>query len=325
MSAFQMPQILLAALRWMVTALVLGMCGLVPAQAQAESIAILLSDEGPLYQDLAQSLKAAIGARDPGHRWSISTLSADSSAVAVSRQKPDLIVALGVNALQAAARQPENIPTLVLMVPRNTFEAHLTRLVPLGKRAQFSALYLDQPLDRQLRAIRLALPYAKRVGVVTGPTTRFYLAELKRAAERLGLTIVTRHATEEDEVMPAMREVTDDSDVILLLHEPLLLQGGKLQTILLNGYRARVPVVAYSDSLVKAGALLAIQSDSDQIATEAAGAVQSFFDHGATRLSGSTYNKQFHVSTNPWVSRSLDLSVPEADWLSSNLSLMERK
>jgi len=293
--------------------------------AQAESIAILQSDDGAMYQELAQSLKTALGARDPGHRWSVSTLPAESASTTISRQKPDLIVALGVNALKISAQQPENIPTLVLMVPRNTYEAHLARLIPLVKRAQFSAVYLDQPLERQLKAIRLALPYAKRVGVVTGPTTRTYLNELKRAAERLGLTLVTRHAAEENEVMPALRDVTDEADVILLLHEPLLVQGGKLQTILLNGYRARVPVVAYSDSLVKAGALLAVQSNTVQIAAEAASVIQSFFEHGGMRAPVSTYIKQFQVSTNPWVSRSLDLSVPDADWLSSNLSLMERK
>lgn len=123
--------------------------------------------------------------------------------------------------------------------------------------------------------------------------------------------------------MPALREVIDEADILLLLHEPLLLQQGRLQTLLLHGYRARVPVFVYSESLVEAGALLALFSDPAQIAAEAVALVDGHFA-GRRRLPAPRYPATFKVSANPWVARSLDIALPDTGRLGLRIEASER-
>lgn len=316
-----MPPSLTSA--WRGLARLIVVCALLPCAqaARSESIAILYTDRSAPHQEVAQALLKGLGAAHPG--WSTRLIPLPGSGTPTLPAQTDLVVALGVNAMREAGALPTALPTLVLMVPGNTYEAQLKHAVPADRRALFGAIQLDQPVERQLRAIHLALPHVRRVGVVTGPGTQGYLDGLRQEAGRLGLRLVARHARVDEEVMPAWREITDEADILLLLHEPLLLQQGRLQALLLHGYRARVPVFAYSESLVEAGALMALFSDPAQIAAEAVAFVDGHFA-GRRRLSAPRNPTTFKIAANPWVARSLDIALPDTARLSQRIEASER-
>lgn len=81
--------------------------------------------------------------------------------------RPKVYVALGTAASSALSGNAVQSPVLSLLIPRSSFERVLR---DSGRKvsSQFTALYLDQPLGRQLTLIRLALPQANRVGVLWG-------------------------------------------------------------------------------------------------------------------------------------------------------------
>jgi len=72
-------------------------------------------------------------------------------------------------------------------------------------------------------------------------------------------------------------------------------------------------LVGISQAYVKAGALCAIYSTPNQIAIQAVEAIRLFSESG--KLPSSQYPKEFEVSVNKQVARSLDIRMEDADRL----------
>ena len=186
---------------------------------------------------------------------------------------PALIVTVGVGALDATLERLAgkdgawaSVPLLATLLPQAVFDAR--QAAPSAVKRPFSAVVLDQPLGRQMAAVRLAFPDHKRIGVMLGPQTQPLLPALQRQAERAGLVLHTSPPvnTAED-VYPALKRLLIEAHLILVaLPDPLIYNANNLQSILLTTYRARVPLVAFSSAYVKAGAVLAVYSTPKQIA-----------------------------------------------------------
>jgi ABC-type uncharacterized transport system substrate-binding protein len=80
------------------------------------------------------------------------------------------------------------------------------------------------------------------------------------------------------------------------------------QSVFMTSYRFRDPVVGYSESLSRAGALLTVYSTPVQIGRQAAELIEKSFDGG--KLPAAQWPQYFSVSVNEHVARSLDISVP---------------
>ncbi|MGJ4748915.1 hypothetical protein ACQV5M_21310, partial [Leptospira sp. SA-E8] len=131
---------------------------------------------------------------------------------------PHLYIALGVQACSQLARQNaaslNNAPVLCTLLPRQSFE-YLLREAGRQAGPDFSALYLNQPLARQLDLIRLALPRARRVGVLLGaaPGARQMEEQLAELARERGLRLVSARVDVGDPIFPGLKQVLDESDV----------------------------------------------------------------------------------------------------------------
>src|SRR6185369_16911462 len=87
------------------------------------------------------------------------------------RERPDeaalsgvsVIVAVGVQAMRNVASWDNVPPVLNVLVPRASYDRLVAESGRTRRRAQFSAIYLDQPLARQLNLIRQVLPGRQRV------------------------------------------------------------------------------------------------------------------------------------------------------------------
>jgi ABC-type uncharacterized transport system substrate-binding protein len=276
----------------------------------APAVTLLLSQPSGIYQEAADSLARELDAR-PGD-WKIGFATPD---------KPlpldvDLTVAIGTRALEAALDASGGKPVLSLLVPKLTFD----RLAS-GKH-HVSALYLDQPLTRQLKLLKLALPGLRQAGVPLGPTSRELQFSLQQAAEESGVPTRTTMVSKGLELLSTLTGLAEDSQAFLLLPDPVVAQRGTLQSLFLHTYRLRKPVMAYSAPLVESGALLAIYTLPEQAGREAARWIAESWTRGGFLLGMSRYPNLFSISVNRSVARSLDLRLPSEDVLSRQLEAM---
>jgi len=287
---------------------------LAPAPALAARVAVVLSDDSAPYQEVYQVIRAYLD----GTRHEVSRLDADG-LTAPSLNEARLTVAVGVRAAEVVAMLPTRPPVLAVLVPRAWYlKTGHTRLSDGGRRSA-SAIYLDQPFERQAQLIRLAFPEARRVGVLSSREQGGLLAELDVALRLQQLSLVHATLAEDERLIPQLENVLSEADLLLAFPDPQVFNRNTAQSILLTSYRYHDPVLGYSRSLTRAGALLSLHSSPAQIGRQTAEWASSALQGSVARLPLPAPPAYFSISINERVARSLGFTLPPAAELEKRL------
>lgn len=275
---------------------------------QATTVVIISSEHSPAYAQVAEVLLRELEREGWSRHDTLQLTAAEFAGAGVLR--PKLFLALGTQAASVLAQGAPQAPVLCALLPRSSFERVLRSS---GRKAsnQFSALYLDQPLGRQLELIQLALPEARRIGVLWGTDSKAQALTLRALAHGRGLTLQEESVEPAELLFPALKAVLADADVLLALADPQVFNSSSLQNILLTSFRAKVPLVAFSPAYVQAGALLALHVTPGQIGQQAA-AMATAVLQGKALPTTPLYSQDFSVAVNEHVARSLGLTLDAA-------------
>ena len=277
----------------------------VAAAASEWRILVVLSDTTAPYVELTQVLRASLEKRDLVKNFQ--TVQVGQLSELPARLPSDLWVTVGVKAAEAVAGANLTVPTFNLLIPRQSFES-----LPRGAGKNLvSALYLDQPMVRQLQLIKAALPARDNVGVLLGPASQDRLRELQTSARQSHMKLKVELVNAEEQLLPALKKVLADSDVLLAVPDPLVFNRNTAQNVLLTSYRAKAPLFAFSKSYVTAGALAAVYSTPAQIGQQAGEIIQRYLQAGGGTLPPPQYPEYFSVSVNYQVARSLGLVLDD--------------
>jgi ABC-type uncharacterized transport system substrate-binding protein len=271
----------------------------------ALTVVIVSSERSAPYVEATEALISELE-RGGLSRYDMLQLTAQEWSSAGSL-KPRIFVALGTDAANALAKAAPGAPVLCTLLPRSSFE----RVLLAGGRkasSQFSALYLDQPLSRQLELIRQALPAARRLGVLWGPESQSQAPALKTSAQAVGLVLAEAVVGRDESLFSSLKRILEDADVLLAVADPQVYNSSSIQNILLASFRAKVPLVAFSPAYVRAGALFALHVTPTQIGRQAATMARGVLQ-GKALPASPVYSQDFSVSVNEHVARSLDLTL----------------
>ena len=274
-------------------------------QAAELAVVIVSSDRSAAYVEAEQALLSELE-RGGVSRYDMLQVTAQEWAGAAAL-KPKLIVALGSEASAVLAKADTRLPVLCTLLPRSSFE-RILRTSGRKSSSQFSAIYLDQPLNRQLELIRLALPAVRRIGVLWGPESQVQAPVLRGLLQSRGGELTEASVGRDEVLFPALKRVLDDSDLLLAVADPQVYNSSTIQNILLSSFRARVPLVAFSPAYVRAGALLALHVTPTQVGQQAAVMARSVLQ-GKALSATPVYSNDFSVTVNEHVAYSLGLTL----------------
>jgi ABC-type uncharacterized transport system substrate-binding protein len=303
-------------------ALLVSVSAMMPAQAAPDAVALVLSEEAGPYQEFAHRFRATLEAAG-GMRVSVlpaARLAPNGGALGAD---VDVVIPVGVRAAETALQAGGTQPVLAALIPRTAY-AQLKREASARDRA-LSAIYLDQPLARRFALVAEALPGRKKVGVVLGPESAPDLKALQTAARDKNLTLLAERIGAAEELLPALRRLLMDSEVLLAVPDPMVFSRETAQSILLTSYRAQNPLIAYSQSYVSAGALAAVYSTPAQIGQQAAELVLKLAKSSPVSLPAPQYPKYFSVSVNEQVARSMGIAMPDENALRERLMATEAR
>ncbi len=272
------------------------------------SVVIVSSQSSAAYMETAHAL---IGELERGGLSRYEVLQVDSSEWSeLPVQSPKLFIALGTDAAERLARAGLSTPVLCTLLPRDSFERVLLRY---GRKpsAQFSAIYLDQPISRQIELIRIAMPSVRRVGVLWGAGAAQAPA-WRAQAQAKGLHLVEAEVSGDDTLFAALRTVLEGTDLLLAVPNPQVYGSHSIQNILLTSFRAKVPMLGFSPAYVRAGAMLALYVAPSQLAMQAARMARAVLQ-GKALPESAVYSSEFQVSVNEHVARSLGFQLDERD------------
>jgi len=289
------------------------------SRAAEGAVVIVSSEGGAAYQEAAVAL---LGELESGGVSSKDVLQITAAELAkADARTPRLYVALGTEAASVLARSELKAPVLCTLLPRQSFE-RLMRESGRRPSSQFTALYLNQPLTRQLDLVRLALPQVRSVGVLVGTESQSLEHTLTETAQSRGLKLVSVQVKPEGPVFVGLKKILAETELLLALADPQIYNSSSIQNILLASYRARVPMLAFSPAYVRAGALLGVYSTPAQIGQQAGVIARGMLQGKALDL--PQYPKDFNVGVNEHVARSLGLNL-EPQALTERLRRLEKR
>jgi hypothetical protein len=281
--------------------------------AEAGRIHIVLSDRTELYTSLADSLEAGLK-RDPaGRRLRLTRTTANPYARV---GEAALTVAVGMRGCQAAVDAREPQPLLCVLVPKSGVD----RLAERASSARFSAIYLDQPLERQLALARALLPDASRAGLLAGPELRRQSGTIWRRAGAMGFRAELGAANNEDDAARELQRLVRRNDLILAVYDPQVLTPTTAKWLLHLAYQNRLPVIGFSRAYVDAGAVAAVYSTPEHIGRQAAEAILAWAQDGRGRLAPSAHPRYFDIAVNRAVADALGLKPPPESELAKQVA-----
>lgn len=260
--------------------------------AEPVRVTIVLSSNTGAYQELGSEIKNALP-----REYDLRVIN-----VGEDIQDAELLIAVGMKAAEAVAQNDK--PTLNVLLPRAGFEK-----LKRAPSSSYSAIFMDQPMQRQLALIKAVLPKATSIGVLYD-TPSAELDSLRKLSSTMHFGLREQKVGQQQSLAGALSDLLRVSNVLLVLPDNNVYRSDTIRNILLETYRAQVPVVGLSENYVRAGALCAIYSTPQQIAYQAAEAIEGFADTG--RLPAPQYTKEFDISVNTQVARSLGVPVRDA-------------
>jgi putative tryptophan/tyrosine transport system substrate-binding protein len=264
-------------------------------------VTVVLSEDSPAYQAFSQALHEQL------HDKNISL-----STAALTAPLPSEGLSIGVGMKAATALAASNAPAILnVLIPKSGHDKLLRDGHP--RAAQFSSIFIEQPTDRQIHFAVAALPAKSRIGVLFDANQALDVAGLKREVKQHNHSLVMQEVSADMPLAEALQALLQHSDALLALPNPAIYNANTLRNILLTTYRAGIPLVGFSPSYVKAGALCAVFSSPEHIATQAAQWIRNFAT--SHTLPAAQYPQLFDVAVNEQVARSLSIAMPSSDEL----------
>lgn len=168
---------------------------------QAAQLAIILSGEEGPYREFVGTLKGALGNSEWQIGWEGNTEKFAQSPPAVV----DLIVSVGVPATRAALLRGDGAPVIATLLSRTAYEGIVSASPP--HRAGVSALYLDQPLSRQIAFIQRLLPENTRLMAMVSDKLADQLPQLRRLGQQARLQVDAMVLGQDETLVPALERL----------------------------------------------------------------------------------------------------------------------
>ena len=191
----------------------------------------------------------------------------DGLLAEIKKKSPRLIVTLGSAATSYIAEDIKDTPVVFCMVLNPTASGFIQSMNASGNN--LTGASLDIPLEAQFEALRSVIPSARKVGVIYNPSeTESVIQEATRAAEQIGLELVSIPIISEEEVPEALRTLDGKVDALWSVADSTVFSRGSTKFILLHTLRNKIPFIGLSPAFVKAGALMALATDYQEVGTQ---------------------------------------------------------
>ncbi len=222
-----------------------------------------------------------------------------------------VLICLGEPALIKSCRQLPNRLTVALFVTREQWQQHAGTNPDL----KLTGIYLDAPLERQVRLAELVLPRATTAGILSSKPLGFTYTKI--ANHNIKVFALSNY----DSLSKMLNEALAHSDYLLGIPDWQIYNGQEIRQILLTAYRRNQVLIGPSLAFVNAGGLATTYSTTADYARQSVEMIQRSLDQN--NIPSPEFAHYFAVAVNLQVAKSLNLIVLEAKDLQSRLQMLE--
>lgn len=237
----------------------------IAGSANAGHVVVLRSRLLAPYDIAATGFEAAY--REPVTRLTLTDADPGALRDRIAALRPDAVVAMGLRAALFAREHFPRTPLVYCMVPNP--ERH-----DLGG-VWVTGVLAEIPVATELAMLRTTAPDVRRVAVFYGQATGTAFARKAReAAKELGVELVEVPIADLSELAGRAREAVKHADALWMPADPTIAAAEPFKFLLDLSLETQKPLFAFSDALVRAGALAAVIPDYAAAGDRAAEAVR---------------------------------------------------
>jgi putative tryptophan/tyrosine transport system substrate-binding protein len=179
----------------------------------------------------------------------------------VRRNKPDLILAIGMDALEKV-KTVNDVPIVYLMV--------LNPQDMLRDDGNITGVSMNLAPERQFSILREVLPNVKKIGIFFDPGKNgYYISRVHNAAALMGVELLTKKVYSSREAVASVEGLKGKVDALWLLPDTTVVNPATIDLLLLSSIENKIPVLTFSDKYVEKGALLSLEVDAAESGKQA--------------------------------------------------------
>lgn len=283
-------------LLWQSIAMLLCLILMLPVgrAAAADSVLIISIPGNGAHQKFISSFRAELSRILPD---------VNISAQPLDKYQPShnntLLVTLGSRAFREITDQPGTM--FHALVSHELYKEYY-----LNDKDDKYHLVFNQPIGRTFRLHAIALPQSDDIGVLLGNSYPGLVKELHKEAGKFGKRMLIERVG--DDFTESLSNLLSRVDSLLLLPDSTVINRKTINSLVLDSYHKQIPLLGYSKSLVKAGAMLALFSTPEQLGEDSALLVARIIS--GKRVAIHNYPEQFNVAVNYKLSRAYGISIP---------------
>lgn len=263
-----------------------------------ESVLVVMSSQGGIYQDFYSTLK-----NKSNKKLIISQINtSDIDNEILNNHK--LIVSIGYKAAKTISKYKIHNAVIHSLIPDNDATQNS---IPCLKSNCYK-VYINQPTNRYIKLFKILFPQGKNLVFATTNTDSKISKQIKSTSENNSVIYKEIHIQKNNNISRIFINKLNSSDVLLALPNPEIYNASNAKSIILSSYHANVPIIAYSKSFAKAGALLSLYSSIDNIAETTASLVNTIITDGSQKQN-EYYPGNFTIEINSAVAHSLNINI----------------
>ncbi|UCH95048.1 MAG: ABC transporter substrate-binding protein [Candidatus Aminicenantes bacterium] len=218
----------------------------------------------------------------------------------IQSQQPALILTMGTTATKFISDKINDLPIVFTMI-----------MDPWGTdiaARNIVGTSLDIPAQLHLETLKTVVPKCKRIGMIYNPPENETIArKAKQAANALGL-ILNAYPVNSEKEIPKIKDL--NIDLLWIIPDTVVCRPAILKRILFSCLKNKVAVMGFSRQYARAGALLAVTCDYEDIGRQSG-------ETAVKLLKGENYShlkitvpRKVKFYLNKTVAHRLGISIP---------------
>ena len=236
----------------------------------------------------------------------------------------DYIVTVGTSAAETTYKLKPEVPVISVLITEDAFSTLAKKHYGSVENAfatRVSSVCIDQPVARSIQLAKLIIPGKEEIGIMLGPSSIQKKEWLEGFIKDISMRPKFVAITASDNPIHKIEPVLSRSDVFVPISDSRLINIATAKWILHLSYRHKVPVIAFSKSYLKAGALAAIYSSPADVAQDT---VDWFEKYGAGKKGGLYKPNHYSLEFNQSVAANLKVDLKAQETYRQQLNLEAR-
>ncbi|MRR55646.1 MAG: ABC transporter substrate-binding protein [Deltaproteobacteria bacterium] len=228
-------------------------------------------------------------------------LSEEDPVREIRRRNPDLILAIGADAL-AKVSKIGSIPIIYCMV--------LNPEPLAGNEDNITGISMSVSPEKQLATLRKNLPGLKKIGTVYNPAKMSsFLEKARFAGQKIGVQLVGAKADRPQDVPRALESLPRDLDAFWMLPDSTVTSPEVVEATILYSIRTKTPVFTFSDKYLRIGAAISLELNTFELGKQAAEMAKKIRSGTAIKNIPRAFAEQATLSFNHAVAAKFEIPL----------------